>query len=209
MIFSQFFLRLVHAFPVTMNAKSALRVCFLVLPVALVGCVTVLDATTDGPIHRDPGKRTLGNYIDDKQLKTIISVNLHKADPLLEEANINVTVYNGLVLLTGQVPTKELREKAGKVARDLNNVRQVYNELQVLPNTAFLSRTNDSWLATKVRTKLMAHDDIDSSRVIVIVENSTVYLMGLLTRVQAEKITDVVRTTKGVSKVVRAIEYIE
>lgn len=189
--------------------KPILRACFLALPIALAGCVTVLDATTDGPIRRDPGKRTLGNYIDDKQLKTIISVNLNKADPLLEDANIDVTVYNGLVLLTGQVPTKELREEAGKVARELNNVRQVYNELQVLPNTAFLSRTNDSWLATKVRTKLMAHKDIDSSRVIVVVENSTVYLMGLLTRIQAEKITDVVRTTKGVSKVVRAIEYIE
>lgn len=180
-----------------------------ILVLALAGCVTVLDATTDEPIRRDPGKRTFGTYIDDKQLKTIISVNLKKADPYLEQANVNVTIYNGLVLLTGQVPTKSLREKAGEVARDVNKVRQVYNELQVLPNTSFLSRTNDSWLATKVNTKLMAHKDIDSSRVIVVVENGTVFLMGLLSRVQAEKITEVARSTRGVAKVVRAIEYID
>ncbi len=195
-------------FPVNMT-RLFTAFAFLLAPLILAGCVSVLDATTDEPIKRDPGKRTFGAYIDDKQLKTIISVNLRKADPQLEQANINVTIYNSVVLLTGQVPTKELREKAGQVARSANKVRQVYNELQILPNTSFLSRTNDSWLATKINTKLMAHKDIDSDRVVVIVENSTVFLMGLLTRVQSEKITDVARSTKGVSKVVRAIEYIE
>lgn len=189
--------------------KSLCCVFAMLVPLMLSGCVTVLDAATDEPISRDPGKRTFGGYVDDKQLKTIISVNLKKADQKLKDANVNVTVYNGVVLLTGQVPTKEAREKAGQVARQVNKVRQVHNELQVLPNTAMLSRTNDSWLATKINTKLMAHRDIKSSRVIVVVENSTVYLMGLLTRVQTEKITDVARTTKGVAKVVRAIEYIE
>jgi osmotically-inducible protein OsmY len=191
------------------SSKTLFCVFSLLLTFALGGCVTVLDAATDEPIRRDPGKRTFGGYIDDKQIKTIVSVNLKKADPRLSDANVSVTVYNGLVLLTGQVPTKDLREKAGRVAREVNKVRQVYNELQILPNTAFLSRTNDSWLATKVNTKLMAHQDIDSGRVVVVVENSTVYLMGLMTRIQAEKITDVARSTSGVSKVVRAIEYID
>jgi len=181
----------------------------LTTPPLLGGCVTVLDATSDGPIRRDPGERTLGAYIEDKQIKTIISVNLQKADPALEKANIEVTVYNGVVLLTGQVQNQKLREKAGDIARNVLKVRQVYNELQILPNTSFLSRANDGWLATKINTKLMAHKDIDSDRVIVVVDNSIVYLMGLLTQVQTEKITDVARTTKGVSKVVRAIEYIE
>lgn len=193
-----------------LSLSKKLQCLFLLaVPLTLAGCVTVLDATTDEPIRRDPGKRTFGTYIDDKQLKTIISVNLKKADPFLEQSNVNVTVYNGLVLLTGQVPTKTLREKAGDVARNVTKVRQVYNELQVLPNTSFLSRANDSWLATKVNTKLMAHEDIDSSRVVVVVENDTVFLMGLLSRVQAEKITEVARSTRGVAKVVRAIEYID
>lgn len=181
----------------------------VILPLMLGGCVTVLDATTDGPIHRDPGIRTFGTYIDDKQINTIISVNLRKATPALENANITVTVYNGVVLLTGQVPNQTLREKAGEIARNINKVRQVYNELQILPNTSFLSNFNDSWLATKINTKLMFHKDIDSDRVVVVVENSTVFLMGLLTTVQTEKITDVARTTGGVTKVVRAIEYIQ
>lgn len=186
-----------------------LKLSFLILPFALAGCVTVLDATTDEPIHRDPSIRTFGQYIDDKQIKTIIAVNLQKVGPKMDDANVNVTVYNGLVLLTGQVPTNKLREEAGAVASNLNKVRQVYNELQVLPNTSLLSRANDSWLATKINTKLMLHEDIDSDRVVVVVENSIVYLMGRMTPVQAEKITQVARTTGGVAKVVRAIEYIE
>lgn len=175
----------------------------------LGGCVSILDASSKGPIIPDPTKRSFGSLIDDRQLKTITSVNINKADPLLSKSHINVHSYNSVILLIGQVPSKELRELAGETARNISRVRQVYNELEISPNISFGQRTKDNWLETKIDSKLFATRDIQSDRVEVIVENNVVYLMGLLTLVQVEKITDVIRNTKGVTKVVRAIEYIE
>jgi len=182
---------------------------FIFITMPLISCVSVIDATTDGPIQIDPGKRSFGEYFDDKQLRTVILVNIKKADPQLDVAHINVYSYNSVILLTGEVPSKELRELAGTTARKVNKVRQVYNELTIGPKTSFLSRTNDNWIQTRIKSKLLFNSDIDSSRVKVITEDNTVYLMGLLSKVQAEKITEVVRTTRGVKKVIRAIEYID
>ncbi len=173
------------------------------------GCSSVIGATTEGPIQTDPGKRSFGGYIDDRQLRTIIKVNIDKADPNLKDARINVHSYNSVILLTGQVATKEQRDLAADTARKVNRVRQVYNELEVNEKISFIDATQDNWLQSKIGTKLVLNQDIDSDRVEVIVENRVVYLMGLLTQIQAEKVTEVVRQTKGVTKVVRAIEYIE
>jgi len=175
----------------------------------LSACVTLVDATTSGPIKTDPGKRSMGDKWDDANLSTIVAVNLRKASKELDDAHINVYSFNQVLLLTGEVPTKAAYELAGKTARDVTSVRQVYNELHIQPDTSFLSRTNDNYLVLKINSKLLSNEDIDSGRVKVIVEDEIVYLMGIMTQVQAEKITEVVANTGGVKKVVRAIEYIE
>ncbi len=176
---------------------------------ALSACATIIDATTDDPIQIDEGKRSLGERMDDRQLKTVISVNLKKADPAIKDAHINVHTYNSVVLLTGEVQTVALRRLAADTARKVNTVRQVYNEIHIGPKTTFISRSNDNWIHSRIKAKLIFNGDIDSDRVEIIVEDNTVYLMGKLTKAQAKKITEVVRTTKGVSKVIRAIEYLE
>ncbi len=191
--------------------RHMIRAIFTLLLITFytTGCVSIIDATTEEPIQIDPGKRSFGGYIDDKKLKTVIGVNLKKVDEQLENAHINVHSYNSVVLLTGEVATQELRTLAGETARKVNKVRQVYNELTIGPKTTFLSRANDDWIQSRISGNLLLHKDIQSSRVKVIVEDNVVYLMGLLTKVQAEKITDIVKKTRGVTKVVRAIEYIE
>ena len=189
---------------------NKLRICLVLLMLLNVSaCVQLTDAVSDEPIQPDPGKRSFGEQWDDKQLCTIIQVNLKKADPYFDKLNVNVYCYNSVVLLAGEVPTEPLRELAGKVARDLHRVRLVYNELNIGPKRGFSSHSTDLWLKTKITSKLRGNKDIDSSRVEVYVEDASVFLMGMLSRTQTEKITDVVRTTDGVNKVVRAIEYID
>lgn len=181
----------------------------LLFTFSLSSCVSIIDATTEGPIEQDPSKRTFGAYIDDKEIETIVAVNIKKAHPDLDQSNINVSSFNGVVLLTGQISRKELRDLAGQTAQQVNKVRQVYNELQLQSKISFLAHLNDGWLRTKVRTRLAFNKEINSKKVKVVTESGVVYLMGLLTRSQAEKITEVARTTGGVQKVVRAIEYVE
>ena len=175
----------------------------------LGGCATVLDATHDGPIQPDPGERSFGTYIDDQKLETVTRVNLNKAHPALKGSNIGITSFNGVILLTGQVPDNEMRALAGRTAQQVHSVRQVYNELQVRGSTTVLARTSDSWLTTKVKSVLLASKEVDSGRIKVITENGVVYLMGLLTRQEAENAAELARTVGGVQKVVKAVEYID
>ncbi len=173
----------------------------------IYGCTSIVDSTTKEPIQPDPGQRSLGTYIDDKRLQVIVGVNIRKADIQLKQSNINVTSFNGIVLLTGQVPTQELRLLAAQTASNVNGVRQAYNELQITGNTSFLSRTNDTWLSTKVKTVLLGDENIKGLRVKVIVEDGVVYLMGLLTQQEADIAANLVSNTGGVKEVVRVFEY--
>ncbi|SHE97893.1 Osmotically-inducible protein OsmY, contains BON domain [Microbulbifer donghaiensis] len=181
----------------------------LAMTTALAGCTTVLEATHDGPIQQDPGKRSLGTYMDDQKIETVTTVNINKAHPDLKAANINVNAFNGVVLLTGQVGNNDLRLLAGRTAQQVKYVRQVYNEIQVRGNVSFLATSSDAWLTTKVKSNLLANKEIDSSRIKVVTENGVVYLMGLLTRAEAERAADVTRSIGGVQKVVKAVEYVD
>ncbi len=189
--------------------KLLLRQLLLGFILASLGCATVLEATHEEPIEIDKGKRTLGAFIDDQQLETVAKVNINKASPALKESHISVVAYNGIILLTGQVPSNSLRNKAGETVQRIHTVRQVFNEIQVQGKTSLLARTNDSWLTTKVKTTLLAHRDIDSGRIKVVTEAGVVYLLGLLSRVEAERAAEVVSTIGGVQKVVKAVEYID
>ena len=175
----------------------------------LAGCTAITNATHDKPITPDPSKRNFGTYIDDERLETIAKVNLNKTSEALKTAKIHITVYNGVALLTGQVASNQLRLDAGNVVRKLERVRQVHNELEVRNNKSFWVGMGDSWVKTKVNSKLMANKDVKSNRVKVIVENGTVFLMGMMPRKQAERISTIAANTKRVNRVVRVIEYLD
>ena len=181
----------------------------LLLINTLSGCTPIVSATTSEPITPDPTKRTFGTYIDDEQLETIATVNIDKTSDELKQSNITVTVYNGVALLTGQVPNKELRQQAAEIVRELDRVRQVHNELEIRSNATFWMNRGDGWIATKVRTKLLTSPDVKSSRVKLKVENGVVYLIGLMTKIQAEKASTIAASVGRVTKVVRVIEYID
>lgn len=184
----------------------AISVCLI--SASLGGCSSFLAATHKGPIEQDPGQRTMGEVFDDRQITTHLKVNLVKADPSLDEANITVLSYNGVVLLTGEVPSAKLRELAGETARNINSVRQVHNQLSVASKASIYSRANDNWIGTKIRTKLIGSTEIESNRVKIVVENRVVYIMGLLTESETQHVTELARTTEGVTKVVRAVELV-
>jgi osmotically-inducible protein OsmY len=188
--------------------KLILPVVIAAISVHLSGCSSFLAASHDAPIEQDLGQRTLGSVIDDRQITTHLKVNLVKADPALDKANIRVVSYNGVVLLTGEVPSEQLRELAGETARKINSVRQVHNQLAIASKATIYSRAYDEWIETKLLAKLIAGKKLESNRVKIIAENRVVYIMGLLTETEAQYITELASTTEGVVKVVRAIELV-
>ena len=179
----------------------------LLLSSFLAGCTQILTATNDTPIQEDPGSRSLGSYIDDQIIETKATVNIRKTRTELEDAHINVTSHNGIVLLTGQVANAELKHEAATVADKLKKVRKVHNELSVGDASSMLARSNDGWLSTKVKSRLSLNEQLDASRIKVVTEKGVVYLMGLVSKSESDIAAQVASETKGVQKVVRVFEY--
>jgi osmotically-inducible protein OsmY len=188
-----------------------LLLSLLCLTLAFTGCASVISTLNgNDSIQEDQGRRTTGSRIDDGSIETMVKVNLNAADDALRDSNIDVVSFNQTVLLVGQVPTQELKNLATRVATTSNSrVKTVYNELEVAGDTSLLSRTNDIWLSTKLKSLMLVDDDVEGLRTKVVTENGVVYLMGLLTREEADQAVDLVSRSSGVVKVVRAFEYID
>ena len=175
----------------------------------LSGCTSIVNKVTTEPFKPDATGRTLGADIDDTKMRTLIGVNLKKADPELEKAHINISVFNGLVLLTGEVSSATLKTLAGDVAREYTRVRQVYNELQVRGKTSIISRTNDSVISAKIKTKLAFSKGANYSDLTVITEDSVAYLLGTVSEATGNFAAETASNTSGVRKVVKCLEYVE
>ena len=180
----------------------------LALTATLAGCAKIISVTTSEPIQISTNKRTLGTKINDQQLEAIARVNLNNTSKQLEDAHINIDSFNGIVLLSGQVPNEQLRALAGDTVGKINSVRQVHNELTTGTPTDFQARSKDSWITTKIKTKLVA-SSIQSRRIVIITEAQTVFLMGLVSRYEADRITNVAKNTDGVKQVVKVFEYVD
>ena len=169
----------------------------------LSGCTAIVDKVTDEPFQSDPTGKSVGKNYDDAAMETFIGVNIRKSDPALARAHVKVTVYNGLVLITGEAPNQEMKALAGDTARDYHGQRKVYNELQLRGKTSIVSRTNDSLISGKIKTKLAFTKGIDFSDMKIVTEDSVVYLLGTLYEDMGDIAAEVARNTTGVRKVVK------
>ena len=160
------------------------------------------------PTSENLGKRTIGTKWDDQVLESRGKANIKEALAGFEQTHINVTAFNGVVLLTGQIPTAEAGTAAVNAVEGLRKSKLVHNELMVAGPTSLVSRTNDGWLTTKVKTALLANDETAGGRIKVVTENSVVYLMGLMTRDEADSAVEVARGVFGIQKIVKVFEYI-
>ncbi|UUY08779.1 BON domain-containing protein [Pseudomonas sp. J452] len=153
--------------------------------------------------------RSIGNKIDDQFLGPDVSAAVSRAHPNLSSptSHVVVTSYNGVILLAGQTPSTELKDKAAQAARSIQGVTKVHNELQILKPTSALVRSNDALMTSKIKTLMLAESTVPSTKVKVITENGIVYLMGLVTRAEGASATNVVAGVAGVQKVIKLFQY--
>ena len=165
----------------------------------LIGC-------TNNPVER----RTPGDLIDDNALKFVIEREIRASNEGFENAHIVATVYDGLVLLLGEVASAELKEKATEVAESLYKVdsEKVYNYLTVGGPISMLARTNDRYLSTKVKARLVVAPDVPAGKVKVVTENGVIYLLGKITRSDAELVVAETQKSFGVRKIVKVFDYL-
>ena len=187
--------------------RNAILLLAALLPL-VQGCAPVLigGAAATGVLVAED-RRTVGILTEDQTIE--VKASNRVGDSLKGGAHVNVTSYNRVLLLTGEVPDAASKERAAQVARSVENVRSVHNELVVMGVTPMSSRTNDTIITSKVKARFVDAAKFSPVHVKVVTENGVVYLMGLVKKQEAADATDVARTTSGVLKVVRLFEYID
>jgi osmotically-inducible protein OsmY len=175
----------------------------------LSACGSLLASMQSNSIEDDPGERTMGQQIEDESIETKMMVNIRADDDRFDDAHLVIVSYNGYALIAGQVANQALKEQATKVGREVRGVRRIYNELEVASPSSGMTRTSDTWITTKVKSWLLGSSDTEGLRVKVVTENGVVYLMGLATREESERIAAAAANMSGVQRVVRLFEIVD
>jgi osmotically-inducible protein OsmY len=151
-------------------------------------------------------RRTSGTQIDDQaiELKSVRRI----ADVIADRGHVNVTSYNRLVLITGEVPTEADKTAVEQAVMRIDNVRSIVNELTLAAPSSLSARSNDTLMTSKVKASMVDAKDIQANAFKVVSERSVVYLMGRVSEREANRAADVARGVSGVQKVVKVFEVV-
>jgi osmotically-inducible protein OsmY len=174
----------------------------------LAGCVPMVVGTAVvGGAVVATDRRAGGSQVDDELIQMKSGSRLDEAFPD-GRVRVNVTSYNRMVLLTGQVPSDADKATVEQVVAKMDNVQSVINELSVGPATTFRERTNDAYITTKVKASIVDSQDLFANSITIVTHRGVVYLMGRVTEREANHAAELARGVSGVVKVVKVFEII-
>jgi osmotically-inducible protein OsmY len=196
----------------SINANRAVRALTCLSLAAVIagllqGCPLLVVGAAGGAALIATDRRTLGSQTEDKEIQAKTAAQL--ATDMPDTAHVDTTVFNRLTLLTGEVPDEASKRKAEAIARQVNNVRGVVNELAVQGASSFVSRSGDSYTTSKVKASLLHEKDLSSNNFKVVTTRGIVYLMGLVTPQEGSHAADVASRVSGVTQVVKVYQYIK
>jgi osmotically-inducible protein OsmY len=145
--------------------------------------------------------------LDDERIEMKSQQAIADDTELMENTYVNITSYNGVVLITGEATLPVYKQRVEKLVKEQTKVRIVRNELQIAPLSDSASRRNDTVITARLKSRLIRADNVDSSNIKVVSESATVYLMGLVTPEEGDQVVDVARKTEGVARIVKVFEY--
>ena len=192
-----------------LTTRLLIGILLIVTMLSASGCVRMLAPASEQLLDRNHGTRTLGSRIEDQSIEYKARINLYRSGGTSRNSRIKIISFNGRVLMTGQVPDDDARKAAEKVVRNIRHVREVHNELTLSGAVGWLARLNDTWLTAKTKTRLLLHQSTPGRRTKVVTESGVVYLMGLVTRQEAQEIISRVQRVYGVQKIIKVLEYLD
>ncbi|MCI0400016.1 MAG: BON domain-containing protein [Gammaproteobacteria bacterium] len=187
--------------------NDCLRILFVLSLALLHGCAGALFAGTVTGAAVVHDQRSTGAIIDDQDIELKAAKANFEDEELRNKTHINVTSFNYIVLVTGEAPTPELKQRMITIVENIPKATKVHDEVTIAEPTSIVARTSDSYITAKVKTKLFTIPDYDPTRVKVVTEKGVVYLMGIVTQEQGTQAADAARSVAGVQKVVKLFEY--
>ena len=151
-------------------------------------------------------RRTSGSQLEDEGIELRGASRIR--DHLGDRVHVNINSYNRQVLLTGEVPNAQDKQLVEQVVSRVDNVRAIVNDIEVLGNATLTQRSSDALVTGKVKAAMVDAKDLFANAFKVVTERGTTYLMGRVTQREADRATEITRSTGGVQKVVRVLEII-
>ena len=184
----------------------------LILLPLLGGCVAAVTAgaiATGSSVH---DRRGFGTVVDDKRIQLGAYDEINRDKELVLKNRVMIAVYNGVMLLMGEVRTPDLKQRAEQTVTGFEGVRRIVNEIDIMEPEGFWTRRNDNKITARVKlalTDITSVPGFDATKVKVSTAHRTVYLMGLLSTEEVEIVTEIARNVPGGERVVKVFEYTE
>jgi len=185
----------------------------LLAAIAVLGCVALLGgcaavvvgagAAAGYSAYED--RRSTGTQVDDQRIESRASSAIDQRFGW--KVHVNVTSYNRQVLITGEVPDAVTHAEVEKLIAAVPGVRTLANESTIGPLTSLAARTGDTLVTSNVKSRFLGAKNFNPIHVKVVTEAGVVFLMGMVTEVEANAASEIARTTDGVKKVVKVFEY--
>ncbi len=180
----------------------------LALAISLQSCAALFVAGAAGTAVVANDRRTTGVFVEDENIEIKFSSRLSENELIKKASHINIVSYNGVALLIGQTPETEYKNRVGELARTIPSVKRIHNEIRLLAPNSLATRSSDSYITSKIKTKMTLEKNFSSSAIKVITENGEVFLMGLVSKHEAEIAIAISKNVDGVQKVYDVFEYI-
>ena len=192
-----------------MKMKQIAKTTFIVatFSMTLHGCFVAGAAAGAAAVSAVYDHRKIEATLEDNKIATKISDQIRYQAKASDDNHIDVTVFNHVVLLTGQTTSAAWRNDVEAIAKSVPSVKRVYNQISIQGPSSSLTRTSDAWITTKIKTQMLATTDLKSSDIKVVTEDGSVYLMGTVSKTQAEIAVDIARQVSGVQRVVKVFQY--
>jgi osmotically-inducible protein OsmY len=173
---------------------------------SLQGCIEMAIGTAVMGTLAATDRRTFGAQTEDKAI--LVKGETRVANLIGDRGHINVASFNRKVLLTGEVQDEALKSAVEREVSVIEGVESVINELEVMGNSSFTSRSNDSLITGKVKASFVDSKELYANSIKVVTERGIVYLMGRVTQREGQLAADITSGVSGVAKVVKVFEYI-
>ena len=190
------------------HRRMAVGMLAIAAATLLQGCIeaAVVSGAAVTGVLVGTDRRTADAQLGDERIEWTASSRINER--FGDQVHVNVHSYDYMVLLTGEVPDAKIKGEVERLVSEINAVKSVVNELQVLGLSSMAARGNDSYLTGRIKAGFVSANKFQANHVKVVTEAGVAYLLGLVTRSEAEDATQIARGTSGVAKVVRVFEYI-
>lgn len=179
----------------------------ILLPLMLSGCAAVIAPSANTGYEAARDRRTAGTVVEDKAIQIKAMNTISAITKNSKKTQVSTSVFNTSVLLIGQVPTNQMRDRIEQEVSRIEKVKNVHNELTLDKPLSLKTRAKDSWITTRIISEMTVNRDINPNRVKVVTENGIVYLMGIVNHKEEDTTVEIVRSVPGVKKVVKIFEY--